>query len=316
VSLLAAIVAIGLAGGDGMQARIPRRKPEPEQCDPRPASPDLPLFVLGHEDNATLSSAWVGEPQETGVADIEIEPGDPIHLLIGGRQRTIYRFAGAVDRIRRLTLVNGEAAGASGIAPDRIDYGRTCFRGQSLDEPTEAVRDAVRARLGRAPDVVGGIYELWRARIGSAIDAPRVPPIDMRADPETNNLYTYHRGGLAWVDAAQVASNVAVGRYPVLPLEAGVRQLVASGALVRATEADARRWNERARRRGVPNPHAVHGAAYGIYRVARPTPVPAGLCGGHSIRLYARAPEDLQGDLCHVTVYFDDGTAIGPDAPR
>ncbi len=289
---------------------------EQRRCQVGQASQDLRLLVLGHYDSATLSSVWVGEAAETGVADIEIGAGDPIHLVISAHGRTIYRFTGAVDRVRRLTLINHHQAGATGVRADRIEFGRRCFDPESIYRQTASAAESVRNVFGQLPDALGGAYQLWRARIDNDISVLPAPRIERRFDAESDQLYRFHPGGLSWIDPARVSSNVPVGRFRVLPQEAGVRQLVMSGALERATRADAALWEEQARSRGAVNPRGPHSLSYGVYRVTRPIEIPAGLCGAHLIQLYVPSRQHVRGNPCHSTLYFGDGTAVGPFPPH
>ena len=125
-----------------------------------------------------------------------------------------------------------------------------------------------------------------RVRLGDRIEV--IEPQRRRrggADPETEELLRFSPGGISRVDSASVVSAVPVAPYRVLPQEAGVRQLVRSGALARTSS-----------------------GSYGSYRVTRAIDMPAGLCGAHSIRLSAPSPDLIRGDACHSQVSFDDGS--------
>ena len=260
-------------------------------CNGLPAPANLPLFVLGHYEGATLSTAWLGdEDEEVHVIDIEVDEGEPIHFVITAYGRTVYRFTGATERIARLTLMNRQGAGAIGIPATRIAFTPECLPEEAF-RPTDDGRERhpdplVRALYGRSAEALGGHYDILRVRLTDRIHVTGAPNVSTAgADPETQELHRYSPGGISRVDAATVVSAVPVAPYRVLPQEAGVRQLVMSGALVRT-----------------PPAH------YGHYRVVRPIRVPVGLCGAHSIRLSAPNPTYISGDPCHSTIRFGDGS--------
>lgn len=285
-------------------SRIPRRPPPP-RCDRLQVPSDLPLYVIAYYDGATLSTTWISEEnRETHVIDVEVEAGSPIHLVITSYGRTIYRFAGTTSRIARLTLMSHQVSGATGIPAERIAFTAHCL---SYDQTDEA--NVGRVFAGRSPAAIILGREVQSIRVDDGIELREGLSVQLSGtDPETDQLYHYSPGGISRVDHRTVVSSVAVGPYRTLPQEAGVRQLVMSGALIPATQADARRWEAAARARGTANPRALSGSGYGVYRVTRPILMPAGLCGAHLIHLYARSPRDIGGDPCHSTFYFDDGT--------
>ena len=287
-------------------SRIPRQPPPP-RCEGLEAPADLPLYVVGFYDAATLSTTWLGdENKETQVVDVDVEPGPAIHLVITSYGRIIYRFAGATSRIARLTLMSHHVSGATGIPAERIGFWEHCLSYGQTDEAN--VR---RVFAGRSAAAMSNGHELQRIRIGEDIALSEGANVQFSGtDEETDRLYHYHPGGISRVDPRAVAISVAVGAYRVLPQEAGVRQLVMNGALVPTTEVDVRRWETAARARGTANAPAPRrgGPSYGAYRVTRPTRIPAGLCGAHLIEVYAPSPTYIAGDPCHSTIFFDGGS--------
>lgn len=262
-------------------------------CSGLPAPAELPLFVVGHYEGGTLSTAWLGdEEEEAHVIDVDVAGGAPIHLIVTSYGPTIYRFSGATDRISHLTLMNRTGAGAIGIPTSRITFASACLPHNAFyrsEESNGADADAlVRSHYRRSAALSGGNYDILRFRVGDRIAVTEPPNVSASgADPETQELHRFSPGGISHVDAAAVVSAVPVAPYRVLPQEAGVRQLVRSGALVRTS------------------------ASYGNYRVVRPITMPAGLCGAHSIQLTAPGPSYISGDPCHTRIRFDDGTGLG-----
>lgn len=298
------------------QSRIPYRPPPPA-CTHRPTPAGTELMVVGLYRGETLSSAWVGNPdQETAVVPFRVAPGSQVHLVISGYGQNVYRFSGATGRIRRLTVMGHASSAVAGLPRARVEFAAACLT-YGLYGAGSQGEAAVRRYFGRSPASLLSEYSPFRIRIGSELrlDPPPSPP-PSGDDPETNELNRFTPSGVAEVDPRDLVASAPTGRYVTLPQEAGIRQLVRAGALVRATEADARAWRERALRRGVADPRAPFGSAYGIYRVTRPITVPSGLCGAHSVSFYVPSPDHVRGDPCHSTLYFDDGSAAGPDAPR
>lgn len=284
-----------------------------ERCRIKEDPSGTSLLVAAHYEAKTHSTAWLGEPDETtGAVDVRLDPGGPVHLVLMTYRPIVYRFSGHVRRVRRLTLMSHEGAGAVGVPGPLVSFLPRCL---SYDEGKEADGlAAAMARLaGRTPAAVTTSYGLWRLAIGRGIDRLERkdrPGWSYMPGPETQRLLRYRPGGVARIDPAAVVTNVRVGTYEVLPQEAGLRELIGSGALVRATVADAEAWEAAARARGAtvaPRPDIAHESAY---RVIRPIRIPAGLCGAHQVAFYARSPEYLRGGPCHSSAFFDDGTDL------
>lgn len=300
----------------GWAATVRRIAPRPPQipCTAAPSPLETDLFVLGHYDTQAISDVWLKSPErETHVADVVVQPGRPIHLVISGSQRTIYRIRGATRRVRRLTLMNTTAAGATGIPASRVEHSGGCIAYQPMSNGQPVpMSTAAEAFYNRRPTAAEAVYELGIVRIDRDFSFAGYPaPDSPSADPESRELLNFSRGGVRSVPASRVTSNVAHGRYEVLPQAAGVRQLVKSGALVRATRADSDAWRQRAGEAGTSYGLAPYGTSYGAYRVVRPIRIPAGLCGAHSISLYVSSRDWVSGDVCHSTLYLDDGTRAG-----
>lgn len=323
VSLLAnsgavILLLIGILAARTAPAAAVRRVPPriesaaPAACTPRATPQGVRLAIVGHYEGAALSTVWLGDPQEeVEVVDLRILPGDPLHLVMTAHSRVIYRFVGDTERVRRLTLLNHYAAGEVGIPASRVEFFRRCLEYglfYSSEASPAVAAAAVRDHFGRPADFSGGAYSLWRVEIGSAVRPVAAPRVRARLDVENQQLFMFSPGGVTRIDPLKVVSTGPAGPYKVLPQEAGVHQLVASGALVKATKGDAERWTARARARGVQFHTGPHGVSYGAYRVVRPIDIPSGLCGSHSIALYARSPDYIRGDTCHSSLYFDDGT--------
>jgi hypothetical protein len=270
-------------------------------------------MLVGLYQGETLSSAWVGNPDEdTAVVYFRVASGPPIHLVISGYAQNVYRFDGATHRIRRLTVMGHLPSAVAGLPHGRVEFAAACLS-YALYGAEGNGADAARRLFGRTPADLITENSPYRIRIGNGLRLDPPPPMrPTGSDPETNELNHFTPSGVAEVDPGDLIASAPTGSYVTLPQEAGIRQLVRAGALVRATEADARAWRERALRRGNTDPRAPVGMGYGVYRVTRPITVPSGLCGAHSVSFYVPSPDYVRGNPCHSTLYFDDGTQSRP----
>lgn len=303
--MTALAIALALLGATGSGAQG-----EPaERCRIRQDPPATRLIAAAHYEAETHSTVWVGDPDEmTGVIDVRLDRGGPVHLVLMTFRPVVYRFSGQIGRVRRLTLISRKGSGAVGIPRHRVSFLPRCL---SYTGEADGFARAVAALFGRTPDAVTTAYGLWRLRVGHGIDGLERedrPGWSYVPGPEAQRLMRYAPGGIARIDPLALVTDAPVGPYETLPQEAGLRQLLASGALVRATVADAQAWEAAARARGAKaarQPDIAHRRAY---RAVRPIRIPAGLCGAHGVAFYAPSPRYLRGSPCHSTLFFDDGT--------
>lgn len=313
--VLAAALSFALAQSGPVIAASSRRPTPPPlpACTHRPTPAGTELMLVALYEGETLSSAWVGDPdKETSVIPFEVAPGPPVHLVITGYGQNVYRFSGRTDRIHRLTLMGHAPSAVTGLPRASVEFAAACLPyGLFQARGTLGVEAASRA-FGRTPASIVYEYSPFALRIDTALRIdPSPPPRRGSGDNHTDLLYQFSPGGVAEVNPRRLVSAAPVGAYVTLPQEAGIRQLVRAGALVPATEADARAWEARARRRGLTGDAARAAYMREAYRVTRPIAVPSGLCGSHSVYFYAPTPAYLTGDPCHSTFYFADGTRRG-----
>lgn len=202
-----------------------------------------------------ISSAYIGDESiETTIIDVQIEPGRrPIYLLLTTHKSVIWRFSGAIDRVERVVVASyaskyrhgsGETAqtSASGViglpaANVRI-ANRDCI--PDFDEKDEIAagvpQEALRALLGRAPDVIGKENPI-RDVVFPSIDSSRFdhsepPPVPEGFDPVVwQEAARFYPGGLERIDPASVIAAEPVVPYEVYPNQVGLAQLVGSGHL-------------------------------------------------------------------------------------
>jgi hypothetical protein len=286
-----------------------------ERCRIKEDPAGTRLMVAAHYEAETHSTAWLGDrDQMTGVIDVRLDRGDPIHLVLMTFRPIVYRFSGQVGRVRRLTLMSLDGAGAVGVPRHLVSFLPRCLNVREHKEEVEGFAEEVARLFGRRPHSIATSYALWRLQIGSRIEQLERkdrPPWSRTPGPETQRLLRWTPGGIARIDPAAVVTDVARGDYEVLPQEAGLRQLIASGAIVRATVAHAEAWEAAAGARG-SKPIARPDIGYQqSYRVVRPIRIPAGLCGAHSADFYIPSLEYARGARCHSRLYLDDGTDLG-----
>ncbi|WP_137045696.1 EF-hand domain-containing protein [Pseudolabrys sp. FHR47] len=293
-------------------------------CDLPKASQAAKVVLLGSYQTESLSTVALGSQSDvTGVGNVVVEPGrEPLYLVIATMRPTIWRFYGAVERIERAVLSSnggvqsGEkpriAAGATGLPADRVTFPeRTgCMRYFSNVPSTDSAKAAgfVRTMTGKAPEMVSGKYAIVAFSVPSGKiesvgpDRPGLTIVQngtsyilndgkitaVKPDRQaSSDLDRYSPGGVVTIDAKAVVASVPAEPYEVLPQEAGLLQLVGSGALTRS------------------------GGEYIINRKIR---IPAGLNGAHSVKFLLRkgVPEP-DGDYGHSTVISEEtGEALKP----
>ncbi|WP_172626988.1 EF-hand domain-containing protein [Bradyrhizobium ivorense] len=226
-----------------------------------------------YESNALSSIAIGSQASLTGAATITVEPGEqPIYLLVASHQPTIWRFEGATERIERAVVTTTQTgvgkydekappwAGVTGLSADRVSYPPKsgCFsfftEAPSIDS-AKAVA-AVKQQVKKDVDVAVGLHTVAgfgvpsgkaetseSQRVAMMAKLRRGGPI-MSADPKNldqqaatgdveRNFRQLTPGGLIEIDANSVVASTSVMPYDVRPQEAGLVQLMQSGALTR-----------------------------------------------------------------------------------
>ncbi|MFT4120259.1 EF-hand domain-containing protein [Bradyrhizobium sp.] len=246
---------------------------------------------------------------------------EPLYVVIASYSPTIWQFSGAVERIERVVATsssNGRnggnaqqapVAGVTGVPRDRVVFpARSNCLSYFSEAPSSGSLQAagtVRLSAGKAPDVVATRYSVGAYNIPSGrIDSTKEPTQRMlviRKDGGTLNIvgngsgavvevgpsrarddmYNYWPGGVVEIAPDKVVASAPVSAYEVLPAQAGLAQLLASGA---ATQ---------------------NGA--GEYVVRRKIRFPPGLYGAHSVTfLIMKGTDYPDGDPGHSCVVVED----------
>jgi len=246
---------------------------------------------------------------------------EPLYVVISTYAAMIWQFSGAVDRVERLamnSLMTGPNSGdeklpplvgATGLSRDKISFfaRSNCFGYFSEIPSRESVQAvaAVREATGQeafkvftAPSVLG--FSIPSGKVETLVD-PHPKMVIIEDDPGTlhiegnpadfivrtgprrphDDLDYYWPGGLVKFDPKSVVAGLPVQTYEVFPQEAGLVQLLESGALKQ----------NRA----------------GEYVVQKKTRFPAGLHGGHSVKfLVPRGVPVPDGDPGHSCVIVEE----------
>ncbi|MDH2385401.1 EF-hand domain-containing protein [Bradyrhizobium sp. CER78] len=267
-----------------------------------------------YETNALSSVALGSQDSLTGAGTIVVEPGDqPLYLLIASYQPIIWRFEGAVERIERVVITTTQTginkyaakdppwAGVTGLAADRVSFPHQsgCF-GYFTDAPSlDSAKAAatIKQQIKKDVDVTAGLQRVTGFQIPSgkadtsesyriallakpAVGAPTMGPDTPNPDQKAatgdveRNFRQLTPGGLIEIDAVSVVTSTTAVPYEVRPQEAGLVQLMQSGALTR---------NQRGEfliHKQMRFPTALVGRHAARFLLLRGVPMPEGDAGG------------------------------------
>lgn len=298
-------------------------------CDVPKASDAAKVVLLSAYETESLSTVALGSQNEvTGVGNVVAEPGvDPLYLVIVTNQATIWRFYGATERIERVIVMSTQPwsgklaknapprAGVVGVPAERVSFphASNCLSYFTTAPSTQSAQAAgiVKAVVGKSPEVVVAKYSVIAFNAPSGrIESTKtgggggliivqngqrfvVENGKMRALETTQNpdaeLDRFHPGGVVTIDAKVVVASVPVEPYEVLPQEAGLSQLVKSGALSRNGS------NEFLINKEMRFPGGLNGAHSVKFLLRRGVPTPSGH-PGHSTVISEETGEQLKFD--------------------
>lgn len=288
---------------------------------PKPPPTSKLVFVSAYEGQGVSTVALGGEDKEVTIARVTIEPGvEPLSLALTSHTANIWLVDGEVGRVVQVVLGAGSGdkrgtprAGVVGVPREKVRVARStdCLRyveSRAKAMPTsESAR--VKLMLGRAPDLVFAEYGLAGIGVPSGkrnTASPYPGVVQPRAGSQAADVWQlmlkYNPMGLIAIDPATVMADVKVARFTTLPQEAGLAQLVESGALeivghVQEVEIGGTRVAlGEGDRVGGAAPQQLE--AYSVpshYLVKKQFVYPAGLAGAHSVTFVvpAGAPEPL-----------------------
>ena len=222
-----------------------------ESCGFPQAPKDATLVLIGGYEGQALSNvALGGDESVVTVANAHIEAGQkPLIVVLTSHAAMIWRFSGAVDRVSQVvaTSTRRDSGGAPRVGivglpkervfvPERADC--MSYFTEKEDRNREKAAKAAAALVGRVADIVSGSYAMNTVKLpsGEIIEsAPYNGAIKLTdtgpSAPIWQEMLRFHSGGLVDIDAEAVVSRLPAKRYETLPQQAGLAQLVESGAM-------------------------------------------------------------------------------------
>ena len=271
------------------------------------------VIALSTYDAEALSLVAVGGlDQETNALDISIEPGpEPLYIVATSHSSMIWRVSGATERVARFAISAYEtdpagisASGAVGLPADKVTVLKAgCLGYFNEQREIDPVAQAIWRGAGRQIDAA-----ITNKRPRSiAVPSGQVEQPDRRNAPEVPDGFDattwravtrFWSAGLVAIDPREVVAASSVEPYVVLPSQAGISQLIGSGAL---------QW--------VPPTQ--------LYRIVKPIPrLPPGMGGGHSVNFILEPGIPTPpGDPVHSCLMDAQGTPLagtrcpGPPLP-
>jgi Ca2+-binding EF-hand superfamily protein len=299
------------------QSKRQREEAEAKAACAMPKASDAAKVVLVGVSNAVvLSSTTIGNQDvAVHVGNVTVEAGDePLYLVLTSSNPTIWRFAGAVERIERVVLTGATTGpnrsqprekplvGAMGLAAELITFlGQPGCFGSFSETPTSRASMAMAAvsrAIGKRVSVLAAQSSFNDVAVPSGTFRPvqienrdsrllaklfRMlrTDVDWGTDGLKHELRRLNPAGVIEVDPQHVISSLPAERYEVLPQGLGLIQLVHSGAIVRS--------------------------GHDEYLITRKIRFPAALYGGHSVRFLLLRDVPLpDGDPGHSRVISEE----------
>lgn len=299
----------------------PKQRERAGLCElPKPSSEALPVYIGGYEGAAISTVAVAGLDRETSFATLEIEEGEePIYLVVSVFDAMVLHVTGATERVERLVGRSHRGMGVVGLPEEVVDL----ISLSNCDLPaahqlnsSEGIKakSLLTAKLSREVQMIGR-YDLGRISLPSG-DSERpkksrkatgglviqkgnrrfqmtedgVEEIDQAHTLSAHHLrlYRFYPDGIASVMPEDVLTSGKAEAYDVLPQQAGLIQLLDSGALSILSD--------------------------GTYSIDKPIArFPAGLNGGHSVEFVLRRGVPMPaGSPGHSSVLIEEtGECLG-----
>ena len=270
----------------------------------------LSSVTIGSQDSVVHAGRVVVEPGS-----------EPIYVVIASYSPTIWQFSGAVERIERVMMESASTGpnssdanlrslvGATGIAREKVSFfsKSRCLTYFSEAPSSASLKTvaAIRSGTGKAPETVAAKYSVAVFKVPSgATESVReqgkgpliiektqgtlkvignASGIIVQAGPSRakDEMYRFSPGGVIEIDPKTVVSSLPAASYEVLPQQAGLVQLLASGALQQNR--------------------------LGEYIVRQKIRFPAGLAGAHSVTfLVMNGTPYPDGDPAHSCVILEE----------
>lgn len=285
--------------------RAPQTRGRPVCKLPAPSEAASIVIVSGYEGSALSSVAVSGVDNDTTVATLKIEPGSsPLYIFATAYDPIIWKLSGEAGRVERFVVQpsrtkTGPGAGVVGLPKDKVSFSSAGSCGTHATSPQGAkairLKTKVGSALGRGIDYMAASYTLRGISLPSGETS--VTPNGARPSRyiahtkhvrTERELYRFNPDGVMEFDAEDIVAAAPVVKYDVLPGEAGLLQLLKSGALERGED--------------------------GEYIIQKPIArFPAGLAGAHSVEFVLKAGVEMpKGSLGHSSLLREDtGECLG-----
>lgn len=289
-----------------------RTRAERAGCEMPRASEKAQVVLFGSYETETLSNVTLGSQDNVvHTGRVNIETGaDPVYVVLTSYAPTIWQVTGATERVERVVVTSlftgpnrGEPgqrplAGVTGLGKERVVFfNRPNCLPYFYEAPSAGSFQSVgtvRTATGKAPEVTSAAYDVrsFAAPSGAIVSVKKnknAEPVGPANETITNapnsdaksDLFRYSPGGVVDIDPQAVVGSVPAQKYEVMPQQAGLVQLLVSGALVRAKG--------------------------GEYIVKQKTRFPAGLAGAHSVTfLLPTGVPYPEGDSGHSCVVIEE----------
>ena len=228
------------------------RRPSPvfsgnsgKNCNLMQPSRGAKIVRLSAYEGEQLSNiSLAGQDEETTTSEIRIEPGkEPLFIIASSYEAQIWRFTGAVGRIEHVILSAWQknpfgqpAAGLTGTGKTKLSVTTPdCIGGYY--KPAD--NGIIEKEFGRQPDVSASVYGLAGMSVPSKAEYKLKPsrPASLASTSGRNvegawKAFTrFTPAGVFQFNPAEVVVKGKAERYEVLPHQAGLVQLLLSGAI-------------------------------------------------------------------------------------
>lgn len=264
----------------------------PNNCALPQPSDKAKIIVVGSLRGSTVSPLGLGDVRfETTIADMEIELGTrPLYIVVLGGTRAIMNMSGQTGRVEHLVVLGGGAV--SRFERERVAFSSQydCGVGNFFDVDqvsAKAARAVLARKLGQKVDkllAANGVIKLSLPSGKKSAHATDISPLKY----SERELLRVYPGGVAEIAAEDIVSSEPLTPFQVLPAQAGLLQLVTSGALT-LLEA-------------------------GVYAIEKPIPhFPVGFSRDRRVSFVLRDGVPMpDGDAGTSAVYSEKGECLSP----
>jgi len=259
------------------------------------------VVLLSASRTDALSSVTLGsQDARVHAGRVTVERGrEPLYIVITTHEATIWQFSGAIERIERVVMTSSEVVpktgtaqqpnapqpplvGATGIAAERVSFfaRRDCLRNFSEIPSSSSIQAiaAIRNAIGKEPDAVAfkhyaSSFAVPSGKIdmpGDELQQPLIMQKQFGSGRARDEMYKFFRGGVIDIDPKTVVASAPAAAYEVLPAQAGLAQLLETGAL---TQNSSREYIVRQKIRIPPGLFGAHAV---VFLVMKGTPYPDG----------------------------------------